>query len=95
MDCSDRWPKLSRAIGKGGSRHGAVKPSTLEQEAGRVITKEQMLEAIRTLPDDATVDDAIERLHFIELVERRIAAADAGETVTHEEARRRMAQWLP
>jgi len=54
-----------------------------------------MLEAIRTLPDDATVDDAIERLHFIELVERRIAAADAGETVTHEEARRRMAQWLP
>ena len=59
-----------------------------------VITKEQMLEAIRALPDDATVDDAIERLHLIDLVERRIAAADAGETVTHEEALRRMAQWL-
>jgi predicted transcriptional regulator len=59
-----------------------------------MITKQQMLEAIRTLPDDATVDDAIERLHIIDLIERRIAAADAGDTVTHEEARRRLAQWL-
>ncbi len=59
-----------------------------------MITKEQMLEAIRTLPDDATVDDAIERLRLMDLVERRIATADAGETVTHEEARRRLAKWL-
>ena len=59
-----------------------------------MITKEQMLEAIRTLPDDATVDDAIERLRLMDLVERRIATADAGETDTHEEARRRLAKWL-
>ncbi len=58
------------------------------------VTKEQMLDAIRALPDDATVDDAIERLHIIELVEQRIAAADAGQTVTHEEARQRLARWL-
>ena len=59
-----------------------------------MITKEQMLEAIRTLPDDETVDDAIERLRLMDLVERRIATADAGETDTHEEARRRLAKWL-
>ena len=58
------------------------------------VTREQMLEAIRTLPEDATVDDAIERLHLIDLIEQRIAAADAGETITHEEARRRLARWL-
>ncbi len=59
-----------------------------------MVTKAQMVEAIQALPEDATVDDAIERLHIIELVEQRIAAADAGQTVTHEEAGRRLAQWL-
>ncbi len=59
-----------------------------------MITKEQMLEAIRALPEDATVDDAIERLHVIDLIERRIAAADVGDTVSHEEARHRLARWL-
>ena len=62
----------------------------------RAITKDQMLEAISSLPDDATVRDAIERLEFIELIEQRIADADAhsGDAVAHEEARRRFAAWL-
>ena len=59
-----------------------------------MVTKEQMLEAIRALPDDATVDDAIECLHIIELVECRIVAADAGETIAHKDARNRLAEWL-
>lgn len=57
-------------------------------------TKEDMLKAIEGLPDDATVDDAIERLYFIHMIEDRIALADAGQTVSHEEARGRMARWL-
>jgi hypothetical protein len=60
-----------------------------------MITKDQMLEAIRSLPDNATVDDAIERLRFIELIEQRIAAADAGDTLTQDEVEHRMAQWQP
>jgi hypothetical protein len=54
-----------------------------------------MLEAIRLLPGDATVDDAVERLRFIELIEQRIAAADAGDTLTQDEVEQRMAQWQP
>jgi hypothetical protein len=60
-----------------------------------LITKVQMLEAIRLLPGDATVDDAVERLRFIELIEQRIAAADAGDTLTQDEVEQRMAQWQP
>jgi hypothetical protein len=60
-----------------------------------MITKDQMLEAIRSLPDNATVDDAIERLRFIELIEQRIAAADASDTLTQDEVEHRMAQWQP
>jgi hypothetical protein len=40
--------------------------------------KEQMLQAIRELPDEATVEDAMERLYLLYKVEHRIAQADAG-----------------
>lgn len=60
-----------------------------------MLTKDQMLEVIRDLPADATVDDAMERLYLREKIERGLAQADAGQKVTQEEARRRMARWLP
>ena len=53
-----------------------------------------MLKAIQELPDDATVADAMERLYLLEKIERGIAQADAGQTVSHEEARRHLARWL-
>jgi len=59
-----------------------------------MITKDQMIDAIRSLPDDATLRDAIERLEFIEAVERGQADADAGRTISHEEAKNRFATWL-
>ena len=59
-----------------------------------VTIKEHVLKAIQELPDDATVEDAIDRLYFLYKVERGIAQADAGQKVSKEEARRRMAQWL-
>ncbi len=57
-------------------------------------TKEQMLKAIQNFPADATVEDAMERLYLLDKIERGIAQADAGQKVSQEEARRRMAQWL-
>jgi len=63
-------------------------------ESHVVLTKEQMLKAIQDLPDDASVDEAVERLYFLEKIERGIAEADAGRTVSHEEALRRLSRWL-
>jgi len=57
-------------------------------------TKEQMLKVIRELPNDATVEDAMERLYLLYKVERGIAQAEAGQKVSQEEARSRMARWL-
>ena len=51
--------------------------------------KERILEALRGLPSDATVDDAIERLVFLARVEEGLAQLDAGEGVPHEEVKRR------
>ena len=59
-----------------------------------MTTKEQMIKVIQELPEDATVEDAMERLYLLYKIERGIAQAEAGQKVSQEEARRRMAQWL-
>ena len=54
-----------------------------------MTTKEQMLRAITELPDDATIEDAMERLYLLYKVERGITQADAGQKVSQDEARKR------
>ena len=57
-------------------------------------TKEEMIRLIQELPEDATIEDAMERLYLLHKVERGIAQADSGQKVSQEEAQRRMARWL-
>ncbi len=52
--------------------------------------QQRILEAERELPEDATVEDAMERLYFLAKVERGLREADAGQTIPHEEAKRRL-----
>ena len=52
--------------------------------------KERLLDAVRGLPEDATVEDAMEQLYFLAKVEEGLRQAEAGETVSHEEAKRRI-----
>ena len=57
-------------------------------------TKELVIEAVKDLPDNAQIEDAMERLLLLAKVERGIVQADAGETVSHLEVKQRMAKWL-
>jgi len=52
--------------------------------------KQRVLEAVETLPADATIEDAMERLYFLAKIQRGLEQADAGDTVTHEEAKKRL-----
>lgn len=54
------------------------------------ITRERMIEAIRELPEDASVDDAIERLVFLAKVEEGLTQLDRGEGIPHDEVKRRL-----
>jgi predicted transcriptional regulator len=54
------------------------------------ITREQMVEAIRELPPDASVDDAIERLVFLAKIEEGLAQLDRGDGIPHDEVKRRL-----
>jgi len=56
--------------------------------------KDQILKAIQDLPDDATVESAMERLYLLYKIEQGIEQADRGHVVSQEEVKRRMEQWL-
>jgi predicted transcriptional regulator len=50
--------------------------------------KARAIEAIQNLPDDATLEDAIERLCFMVKVEEGLAQSQAGELIPHEEIKK-------
>lgn len=52
--------------------------------------KQRAIEALQTLPDDATIDDAIERLCVIAKIEEGLRQADAGQLTDHEEVKKRL-----
>jgi len=48
-------------------------------------TRDQIIEALRDLPVDATLDDAIERLVFLARIEEGLSELDRGLGIPHEE----------
>jgi len=72
----------------------------MAKESGRRryqrMMRDELAASIQRMPEDATVDDAIERLQFIRLIEERILEAEAHpkRLVPQEEAKRRFARWL-
>ena len=51
--------------------------------------KQRAIEALQTLPEDATIDDAIERLCLIAKIEEGLRQSDAGGLTDHEEVKKR------
>jgi predicted transcriptional regulator len=50
-----------------------------------VTTKEKAISLIKTLADDVSLDDVIDRLYLLRKVEIGIAQADAGDVMEHDE----------
>lgn len=59
----------------------------------RPYTRDELAEAIRRLPDDASIRDALERLYFLRNVEIARAQLAAGDSFTQDEIEREMAEW--
>ena len=61
------------------------------------ISKSDIVRAVSELPDDATLDDAFERLFVLHKIERGLKDAEEGKTMTQAEVeahfRRRRASW--
>ena len=57
-------------------------------------TKEQVIELVKAMPDDITVEDVIEELYFKLQVDQGLSRLDRGESIPHEEVEKRLAKWL-
>jgi len=58
------------------------------------FSKREIMKALESLPDDATVEDAMECLYLVQSVEQGFDQVKAGQGISHEEARARFAKWL-
>jgi len=55
--------------------------------------KQQMFEIIERQPDDSSYEELLRELAFECMVERGLADADEGRTISHEEMGRRISSW--
>lgn len=55
--------------------------------------KQRMIEILASQPDDSSYDELLRELAFERMVERGVADAQAGRTISHEEMGRRIAAW--
>lgn len=52
------------------------------------------MQDLQKLPDNVSIEDAMEQMLFLSRIERRIEEADAGWTVPHSQVKERMANWV-
>ena len=56
--------------------------------------KEVIVNAVQNLPADESFEEAMERLYILSKVERGLQQAEEGQTISHEEAIKRLDKWL-
>lgn len=55
--------------------------------------RQQVIDWIRCLPEDASIDDMFEALHFRMKVEEGLRELDEGKGIPHAEVEARLARW--
>ena len=56
--------------------------------------KEIVLETIRALPDDCSIEEIAERIEFMAAVQKGLDQLDKGAAVPHDEVKKQLASWL-
>ena len=56
--------------------------------------KEIVLETIRALPDDCSLEEIAERIEFMAAVQKGLDQLDSGEGIPHDELKKQLASWL-
>ncbi|HAI69241.1 MAG TPA: hypothetical protein DCM38_07385 [Gammaproteobacteria bacterium] len=56
--------------------------------------KELILQTIHDLPDENCIEEAMERLYLLFKVAKGVKQANAGQTISNEDAKERMKKWL-
>jgi len=56
--------------------------------------KEMVLQTVRELPDDSSIDEIADRIEFLAAVQKGFDQLDRGEGIPHEEIKKQLASWL-
>jgi predicted transcriptional regulator len=56
--------------------------------------KDEVLEILKQVPDDATLEEIQYRIYVRQKIDRGLKDLDEGRTITHEEMKARVARWL-
>jgi predicted transcriptional regulator len=59
-----------------------------------MTNKQLAMKAIRQLPDEATLEEIVERVEILAAIQRGEEDIEAGRYITHEEMKRQVEQWL-
>ncbi len=59
-----------------------------------MTTKEIVLQTVQALPDNASIEEAMEKLLFLAKVEHGIQEANEAKTIPHHVVKERMRGWL-
>ncbi|MBI5471634.1 MAG: hypothetical protein HY961_04755 [Ignavibacteriae bacterium] len=60
----------------------------------RLRPREASLKLLQRMSDTATFEDILYGLYVLEKVDKGLEAVEKGQTVSHEEVKRRMSKWL-
>ncbi len=56
-------------------------------------TKQQVIDMIQRLPENVSIDDILEELHFRMKVDEGLRQLDEGKGIPHAEVEARLARW--
>ena len=57
-------------------------------------SREEIEDIVHKLPEDTSIEEAMERLYIAAKVKKGLEQVEAGQEVTHQEARERLKKWL-
>lgn len=59
-----------------------------------MLSKEKILQTVKDLPDKFSIEDLFERIILLQKIEMGLEQANAGQTVSTKEARKKLSKWL-
>jgi len=69
----------------------AVESDLLAQH--KITAKQRILRLVKDQPEDSSYDDILRELAFARMVDRGLADAESGRTISHEEMKARITSW--
>ena len=57
------------------------------------MNREKILETVKELPQEFELDEFIERLIFVDKLEKGLKQLDEGKTMTHQHVKEQVKQW--